>query len=58
MRESTEDESGMITSLRAQVEKLTAEVAELKEQNMMLSYIVRHNAAQSKDILTILENTD
>jgi hypothetical protein len=58
MRESTEDENGVISTLKAQVDKLTAEVAELKEQNLMLSYIVRHNAAVSKEVLTILENTD
>jgi hypothetical protein len=72
MRESTEDDSGMIVKLEtelkairdvllnslAQIDSMYAEINELKEENLMLRYTVMHNAVVSNEIRSILEGKD
>lgn len=72
MRESTEDDSGMITKLEEelravrfvlrnsleQIDKMYTEIDELKEENLMLRYSAMHNAVISNEIRGMLEGKD
>ena len=72
MRESADDESGMITKLEAdlkavrgllvqslgQIDKMYAEIDALKEENLMLRYTVMHNAVTANEVRKILEEND
>ena len=72
MRETAEDDSGMIAKLEAelkalrlvllnsleQIDKMYAEIDELKEDNLMLRYTVMHNSVISNEIRGILEEKD
>lgn len=72
MRETAEDDSGMIAKLEAelkalrlvllnsleQIDKMYAEIDALKEDNLMLRYTVMHNAVISNEIRGILEDKD
>jgi hypothetical protein len=72
MRESAEDESGLIAKLEAeldavrkilvqslaQIDKMYIEIDALKEENLMLRYTVMHNAVISNEIRGMLEDKD
>ena len=72
MRETAEDDSGMIAKLEAelkalrfvllnsleQIDKMYAEIDALKEDNLMLRYTVMHNSVISNEIRGILEEKD
>lgn len=72
MRESTEDDSGMIAKLEAelkalrlvllnsleQIDKMYTEIDKLKEENLMLRYSAMHNAVISNEIRGMLEDRD
>lgn len=72
MRETAEDDSGMIAKLEAelkalrlvllnsleQIDKMYAEIDALKEDNLMLRYTAMHNAMISNEIRGILEDKD
>jgi hypothetical protein len=72
MRETAEDDSGMIAKLEAelkalrlvllnsleQIDKMYAEIDELREDNLMLRYTAMHNAMISNEIRGILEDKD
>jgi hypothetical protein len=72
MRESAEDDSGLIAKLEAeldavrkilvqslaQIDKMYIEIDALKEENLMLCYTVMHNAVISNEIRGILEDKD
>lgn len=72
MRESTEDDSGMIAKLEAelkalrlvllnsleQIDKMYTEIDKLKEENLMLRYSAMHNAVISNEIRGMLEDKD
>lgn len=72
MRETAEDDSGMIAKLEAelkalrlvllssleQIDKMYAEIDELKEENLMLRYSAMHNAVISNEIRGMLEGKD
>ena len=72
MRETAEDDSGMIAKLEAdlkavrgllvqslgQIDKMYAEIDALKEENLMLRYTVMHNAVTANEVRKILEEND
>lgn len=72
MRETAEDDSGMIAKLEAelkalrlvllnsleQIDKMYAEIDTLREDNLMLRYTAMHNAVISNEIRGILEDKD
>ena len=72
MRETAEDDSGMIAKLEAelkalrfvllnsleQIDKMYTEIDALKEDNLILRYTVMHNSVISNEIRGILEEKD